>query len=579
MTHEGTIYAGYGRVVSRRRLLKQVAATGVGLSMAALVGCGSDETPSSTSTAPGTGAPAAPAVVTEEQKRGGYLRYVMSTGYAGTNIDPYWSDLAGAVLIGKHMYESLINVDFKNEEWRYPYSLAPWLAERWEQPDKTTYLMSIRQGVKFHNGATLSAQDVRFTYERALSTKAQTNNLARNLASLDIVGVQTVKVVAKATDAEFLENFSAGIGQVAIMSKTAGDAGVDFSKIFVGTGPFKTDNYRADSAWHATRFNDYWQKGRPYLDGIKFLAADDATLSASFIAGDNDILVRNDRVQAEPILKAVPDSVVSKWPTDFIYGIAFNASRTPFSDLRVRRAIHLALNRDAVDAAANFGDGQISGPLGIERSGYSLTKTELLALPGYRKPKDADLAEAVKLLEAAGYKGGFKGEIMFPTNQAVAPVYAEAIQGQLRKAPLGVDLKIVPQDSPTFTKRRSAGDFDTHTISQAGGVYKPGNQASVWHSTSPNSKAAGINDKELDALIDAAKVEFDIKARGEIFKKIELRLIDQAYYAAVSAPALTRMSRPWVRDWRDNRAQRGAIMNPDFLWMDMTKAPASRKSV
>ncbi len=522
-------------------------------------------------------------------KHGGFLQFIQPAGYQGTNIDPYYTDTSVGIniIMGKMFYESLLNTDFSNVEWRSPYSIVPWLAESWEQQeDAVTYTMAIRQGVQFHNGATLSADDVGFTYERATAEDAIRNNWKSRIAGFEVVDDETIKLVAPGPNAEFLESVNSYIGQVAIMPRSAEAEGLDFSIEAAGTGPFRVKDWQADSQTTVTRFENYWggghpggEVGRPYLDGLRISPGDDATQSAAFIAGELDILSRNDRIQAKPILDAVPEAKTVGFPSEYIYGIGFNQHYPPFGDLRIRQAVHLAISRQDVDAAANFGDGVISGPMIIERDGYTLSNADLLQQPGYREAKDADRAEAVKLMAAAGFADGLSADLAYNTRLAVAPVYAEAVQPQLKEV-LGIDLTLVPMDTASYSQARGAqpAEIDGLFVHLRNGVTRPSTGVTVYHSSHASAKSVGWNDPKIDALIDAAEREFDVEARGAIFQQLEQAMIDGVLWASISAPSLIRMSQPWVYDWRDNRAQRQSIMNPSWIWMDVNEAPENRLS-
>ena len=595
MNDDVTKYAGHLGVLPRRRFLQAAGIGSAGLAAAVLIGCGDDDdddgaTPTATIAPAATATPTAtPTAEPAATKRGGILQFIQPLGYQGTNIDPYYTDTRVGIniIMGKMFYESLLSVDFTNEEWRSPYTMIPWLAESWEQADDVTYVMNLQQGVKFHNGATFTADDVAFTYDRATAEDANNNNWKSKIDAFEVVDGQTIRLVAPTPDAEFLEAVNSYIGQLAIMPRSAEDAGVDFSVEAVGTGPFKVKDWLADSATTVVRHDDYWgggipggTKDRPYLDGLRIAPGDDTTQSAAFIAGELDILSRNDRIQAKPILDAVPEAKTSGWPTDFIYGVGFNQHVKPFDDLRVRQAVHLAISREDVDAAANFGDGKISGPMTIERAGYTLTHDELLALPGYRPAKDEDRAEALKLFAAAGVGDGFKADLAFNTRLAVAPVYGEAVQPQLKEE-LGLDLKLAPLDTAAYGQAASAipADIDgMYVLTSGGNVARPGTVVARYHSTSTNAKPFGWNEPTVDALVDAARIEFDPEARAEIFQQLEQALIDTVIWASISAPSLIRMWQPWIHDWRDNRAQRQSIMNPSWIWMDVAEAPSNRLS-
>ncbi len=584
-------YTEFSNWLSRRRFLTQAAIGGVGLGAAALIGCGDDDddddaAPAATTAAPAA-TPAATATPTPEAaapsgpKSGGVLRYITPPGISPTNLDPYYTDRPiSNLLFGKFVYESLIEVDFTNAEWRSPYNLVGHLAESWEQqPDNVTFVFKIRGGVQFHNGATLTADDAAFSFTRAQDPEANNNAFRRSVSEpVEVIDDSTLRVVANKPDAEFLEVINGYIGQVAIMPRSFADGGGDFTREAVGTGPFRLASHQAGSTALLTRFDDYWQPDRPYLDGIHIVwDTADATLSAAFIAKESDVLTRNDGVQAKPVLDANPDALSDSWASDFIYGPFFNLTRQPFDDIRVRQALHLTINREDAEAVVTFGDGVISGPMMIEREGYTLPHAELLQLPGYRMPKDADIAEAVSLLDAAGYGDGFSMDMGFRSDFAFAESYATNLKQQYAEA-LNVDVTIQPLESALMREvQTQTGEYDT-LLTSVNGVARPGSAVDRWQSSHPNAVAQGINDPDLDALIDAQRVEFDPVARGRIFQDIEQRLFEQMYFAGISAASLFRMWQPWVHDWRDNRARFASIMNPSWMWMDLDEAPGDRAS-
>ena len=601
MNEEATGNACYLGLLSRRRLLKGATAGGFALGVAAIIGCGDDDddddaaTPAATATGTaepgGTATPTAtPTPGAAASKRGGFLAYMMPPGYQGPNIDPYRTDTSSGmtVVLGNMLYEGLINPDFTNREWRSPYSIVPWLAESWEQPpDLLTYVVNVREGVKFHNGETLTADDVSFTWDYATAEDAINNQFKTSRGELEVVDAQAFRLIAPAPNAEFIEVINSYFGSGQIMPRSAADAGVDFSKEAVGTGPFRAPGgWSADSLTTLVRFDDYWgggephREGTPFLDGLRHTPVDKETQAAAFIAGQLDVFTAGDRVQADPILNAVPEAEASTYATDFWYGLGFNQHREPFNDIRVRRAIHLAIDRQDINALATFGDGQISGPMITARDGFSLPLEELLKLPGYRPDKEADRAEAVKLLDAAGVGGGFDTEFQYWTILGSSLVFSEATQPQLADV-LGIDASLVPMDTPTWQATRNgpspSGDL-TMYIHVMGGTARPGTTVAQYHSSDARAQAVGFNDPEVDRLIDAAKLEFDVEARGELYQQLELALLDVVNTAAISAPAWIAMQQPWIHDWRDIRAARHAITNPSWIWMDLDEAPSDRRA-
>lgn len=557
---------------SRRRLLKRAAVGGAGAASVALLGCGrSNGKPAGSASGAASG--------NQQPKTGGYLQHMLP--YSVANLDPATTeDTTGYGFIETDWYDLLVKIQYTPDpDWRILNKVIPSLAEKFEQVDKTTYTFNVRQGVKFHNGNPLTADDVVFSYSRLkdpnLKPNPQVVRYLDNIDKAEATDPYTVRVTTKRPDADFLSNIA--YRYAAIVSKTYVANGGDLSKAPMGTGPFKLMNYQRDSTALAVRNTSSWLKNGPYLDGIKLiLKSDDATMSAAFATGDTDILIRHDKKQAAPILKSNPKAVTQSAPADQVYGITFNQTKPPFSDQRVRQAIHLAIDRQAADQATNFGDGVICGPVVVTgKTGWNIPLDEMLKLPGYRQPKTQDLADAKRLLSEAGYGSGLKTTIGFSTSTESQSAYAEVVQAQLKQ--LGIDATLQPWDNATYTQHRAKADLDLLVVSE-GSFSAPGSVAyATFYSTGVYAKPTGINDPDLDKLIDAQAVEFDFDKRGAIFQQIEHMILDKVYKAPISTPKLIRMNQPWVHDWVDSKNNRATVMNPDSTWMAADQAPSSRR--
>lgn len=559
------------RPLSRRRLLRHAAAAAVGLAAAGQAACSSGGR--------GTQRAGGPATTAGQPTHGGYLRHLVT--FSAGNIDPHTTEDSLAYgFIEMDWYEPLVRIDYTpTPDWRIAYKVIPWLAERLEQVDPTTYTFHIRPGVTFHNGDGLTAQDIVFSYNRIRDPSLKANPVvAAYLANLDKVEApddSTVRITTKRPNADFL----AGIAgrSVVIVSRKYVENGGDITKMPVGTGPFKLTRYQKDGSAIAVRSGDYWQKERPYLDGIAIaLKVDDSTTSAAFSAGEADVFVGHDRREADPILKANPKAVSEPYLLDEVFGLMFNLTKPPFSDLRVRRALHLVLDRQEAIKAVNFGDGVISGPIVVQgKTGWSTPADELLKEPGFRQPKAQDVAEAKRLLAEAGYPNGFKTSLGFLSVNASAPQYAEVIQAQLKQ--LGIDAALLPGDNAAYVQRRVKADYELLIAGEAS-LATPGTAAyTVFHSTGIYAKPSGINDPDLDRLIDAQTTEFDFSKRGAIFQQIERQILDNVYKAPISTPKSLQLSQPWVHDWAGNRSAIQVVMNPDAIWMSVEQAPANRR--
>jgi peptide/nickel transport system substrate-binding protein len=568
--------AGYlqqirGARTTRRRLFLRTAAGGTGIALTALAAC-----KNKAGSRPGTSSQSGAAA---QAQRGGYLSHMLP--YSPANIDPDTTeDLTGYGFTEMDWYDPLLRINYTpSPDWRIANKSIPWLAESFEQVDPTTYTFTIRKGVKFHNGDLLTAADVLFSYTRIKDPAVKSNpgvvRYLQNLDKIEASGDYSVRMTTKTPDADFLANVSSR--NVVIVSKRFVEGGADLTKTAMGTGPFKLASYQRDSSAVGTRFADSWLKTGPYLDGVKLvLKSDDATLSASFAAGAVDILIRHDSRQAGPVLKANPKAVSERAPADQVYSVLFNQTKAPFSDDRVRRAVHLAIDRQAADKAVNFGEGIICGPVVVAgKTGWTIPADELAKLPGYRQPKTQDLADAKQLLAAAGIAGGLKAGIAYSSDTESQQGYAEVVQAQLKQ--IGIDAQLQPLDNASYVQRRVKPDFDM-VITADGGLSTPGSYAySTFYSSGVYAKPAGIHDPELDKVIDTQATEFDFNKRGALFQELQRTILDKAYNAPISTPLLVQLHQSWIHDWTGAKNNRAVVMNPDAIWIDPQDAPADRR--
>jgi peptide/nickel transport system substrate-binding protein len=500
-----------------------------------------------------------------------------SAGY----IDPHLTeDALGYGFIEMDWYEPIVRIDYTpSPDWRIAYKVIPWLTDRFEQIDPVTYAFHVRPGVSFHSGDSLTAQDIVYSFDRIRDPALKANTaVAAFLANLDTITDQdgaNIRLTTKRPDADFLSGIAGR--SVVIVPKKYVESGGDLSKTAAGTGPFRLSSYQKDGKAVAVRYDGYWQKPQPYLDGVAVvLKADNSTIAAAFAAGEADIWVGHDQREADPILKTNPRATSEPYLLDEVFGLMFNLTKQPFSDVRVRRALHLILDRQEAIKAVNFGDAVLGGPLVVQgKSGWSMTADQLSREPGLRQPKAQDQTEAKRLLAEAGYASGLKTNLMFLSVNASAPQYAEVIQAQLKQ--VGVDATLVPADNATYVQRRAKGDYELLLAGEAS-LATPGVAAStVYRSSGIYAKPAGIVDPDLDTLIDSQSTEFDFGKRGSLFQQIERRILDQVYKAPISTPKSLQISQPWVHDWAGNRSAIQVVMNPNAVWMNVDQAPANRR--
>lgn len=292
-------------------------------------------------------------------------------------------------------------------KWAENSVVVPSLATGWEAtPDKKGMIIKLRKDVKFHDGTEFNAEAAKYNLDLQLAAK--TAGLAA-VTSIDIIDNYTIRLNLSQWSNAIPFTLVSMDGMM--VSPTAlKKNGVDWAKSNpVGTGAFKFVKWDRDVSLKYEKFPDYWQKGKPYLDGVEIIFISDAnTASTAFQAKEADILWGSASTNAKPASDLMSKGFkIDTWPSS-IYAISPDSKNisSPFADKRVREALEYAIDKDALAKAIGFG---IWDPL---------TQPTIKASFSYNpdlKPRQYDPAQAKKLLTEAGYPSGFKYKLIGPT--------------------------------------------------------------------------------------------------------------------------------------------------------------------
>ncbi len=298
--------------------------------------------------------------------------------------------------------------------------VLPDLAESWSvAPDGLSWEFTLREGVTFHDGTPFTAEDVVFSFERAMaddSTNAQ-KALFAGINSVNVIEDNAVEIGLDAPKATLLSNLA--WGDVAIVSPASADNNKTHP---VGTGPFKFSNWVQGDRIELVKNPDYW--GQPAkLDKVTFKFISDPTAAyAAMMAGDIDAYPVFPAPENLAQFAADPRFSVIVGTTEGETILAMNNARAPFNDIRVREAVAHAIDREAIIDGAMFGYGT---PIGSHFAPHNAAYEDLTALSAY------DPAKSKALLAEAGYPDGFKTTLTLPP-----PSYArrggEIVASQLR---------------------------------------------------------------------------------------------------------------------------------------------------
>ena len=308
-------------------------------------------------------------------------------------------------------------------------TFSPNLAESWEiTPDGKTYTFHLIEGVKFADGSDLTSADVKWTFERNASPESTNNNKKyfELMERIETPDPYTVVIHLKEPSSMLLHRLAWG-GSSIVAPETA-ETNVTNP---VGTGAFMLDDWVKGGAIKLKRNPHYRDPSRVRLDSVTFTVIQEPAAQVSaLLAGDIDVFPQFHSPESVPLLEANPQFEVYKGASEAEVVIGINNKKPPFDDVRVRRALLRAIDRDSVIKAAHFGFGT---PIGSPFSINHPASIDLVA------QNDYDPEAARKLLAKAGHADGFATVVKLP-DLIWAHRAAEVIQADLRK--VGIDLKI-----------------------------------------------------------------------------------------------------------------------------------------
>jgi len=357
-----------------------------------------------------------------EPQYGGVLR-IIDVAEGGQPLGVPWEISGIDTKLQKPFIDSLLREDVKG-------NYHPWLATGWKiDQAKNTITLSLRKGVKFHDGTDFNANAVKWIVDKAIE-----NKLVKGFLSSDVIDDSTVRINVDRYQNNYL-NLLAGYRTSPVSPTAFAKNGIDWARWHpVGTGPFKFVSYERGTKVTYTKWEGYWQKGKPYLDGIEYLfIRDPMTQQAALRATGSEkvqVLCVTSGEQAA-MAKAQGYEVISM-PIGPVSLVPDSKNpESPLSNKKVREAVSYAINREAIVKARGFGFWSAANQIpSTGRTGY------VKDLPfGQYDPK-----KAKQLLTEAGYPNGFKIKII------VMPAMVDrdamvAVQRFLSEVGIQVDLE------------------------------------------------------------------------------------------------------------------------------------------
>jgi peptide/nickel transport system substrate-binding protein len=394
--------------------------------------CGSSGSSSSSGSSGGSaGAPV----------RGGNLTFAAVEDAESMNATTVFNN--NSIWIFEQIYETLYTVTNDGK------GVKPWLATSYTMSsDKKTYTFQLRKGVKFSNGKPMTSADVKFSIDQNRKATQGWAYLDSAIKSVDAPSPGTVVIHLKFPWAPLLADLSIFANGI-VPNNYGGETENEFYQHPVGTGPFKWDYWHKGSALKLVRNPYYWQKGKPYLNSVTWTDVPNDNTRELQIKGGQAQVDQTPAWSTVASLKSTPNVNMFLFPSTQTNYLAFNQKVKPFQDTHVRRAISLAINRQALVKAVLFGNGKPANSLFPPQVPYYQKAT-----PGLQ----FKLSQAKQEMAKSSVPHGFTTTILIPSGNSDYLTISTILQSELK--PLGIKVKIQQLDPNTYNTNFQDQKYD-----------------------------------------------------------------------------------------------------------------------
>jgi peptide/nickel transport system substrate-binding protein len=462
-------------------------------------------------------------------RRGGVLLAVI--GADPPSLDAHQESTFANVELVAPLYSTLLQLD----PYHYPKIIGD-LATEWKiASDGLTYTFKLHQGVKFHDGSPLTSADVKASYDKIIFPPHGVLSIRKNaytaVTAVEAPDPATVMFKLKFPSASLLSNLASPWN--VIYPKKYLDQDPNYFKTHaIGSGPFKFKNYTRGSTFEGERNPDYFVKDRPYLDGYKFFISPETSVRAAAIrSGRAYIEFRHlPAAEVDAIKKQLGDKVtVQETPMTGQWGIAVNNTVKPFTDVRVRKALSLGIDRYTM--------GKVLYPLtGLKNVGglirpdseWGMPQAELAKLPGFWHDAEKSRAEAKKLLAEAGYPNGFKVTLKNRNVKLPYQDFAVFLIQEWRK--IGIEAENRPLETAAwFNDGQNTGNFELIVAPTVEFMDDP-DQFLGRYATGSTQNWGRFSDPQIDDLFSRQARSLDPVERKKLINQLEKVVLENAYF-------------------------------------------------
>jgi peptide/nickel transport system substrate-binding protein len=507
----------------------------------------------------------------EPPKRGGILHV---RGRDPVHFDPHLTRDGRTHSVLSFLCSRLLRYKVGGDVRPGTFIVEPDLAERWEEPDDTTYVFHLRRGVKWHNkppvnGRELVAEDVKFTFDRFLSEKSNPSRyFLDSVDRVEVVDRYAVKFVLKEPFVWLLDILASATSMWIIAPEAAEKYG-DFKRVetAIGTGPFVLERYEPNVKTVFRRNPDYFRQGQPYVDGVEWLVVEDESTGLA--------MYRTGQLDAGPglqweVRQADLDALKQSHPhlryQDMVANNAttiwMRTDQSPFTDVRVRRAMSHAIDRQGlIEAVWMRGELSPAVPRGLAE--WSLPIEQLGEGAKYYR---YDPQEARRLLTEAGYAKGFKTTLNATGGYGRDMLDAvQLVQSYFKEVGIEVELKI--QEYGAYQATTGQGKYEGMSMGPYALGWDPDSSLYGQYMPDQPRNRGHVNDAKLAAMLKEQRQIKDLEARKHLIFDIQRYAAEQQYYVYLSSQVITTSWQTYVKNFAPN-------LTADFggraaaLWLD-----------
>lgn len=436
------------------------------------------------------------------------ITYATTSDVVG--LSPILTNDSVSAAVNDQVYETLFTRNSQTME------IEPLLAESYENPDELTWIIKLKEGIKFQDGTDFNAEAVKYTFDkfRDPATAAPRASLLEPIESINVQDEYTLEIKTKYAYGALLAALSHS--NAAIVSPEADQNG-DLMKNPVGTGPFKFVSWTPGESVVLEKYPDYWQ-GEAKLDKVTFKVVPEVTTAISMLqAGDVQFI---DAIPTEQLsrVEGLKNVEIQKEEGTPVYWFGFNMQKEPMNNLEFRQAVAYALNRDAYVKQLNGLGVAGNSVIGPKVFGYDEASNDV----GY----EYNLEKAKELVEKNGF--GDKEYTLLVANRANYMKMAEISQSQLQEA--GFKIKIESMEWATYLDTTRTGDYEMSFLSWSNST-ADGSELLYPNFHSDNVESSNkvkYSNEEFDKLVEESRENVDQDVRAAKLKEANEFLVKDA---------------------------------------------------